>query len=85
MKITIQKEIDDIMGYISEYQIHAKHLKCSKDGVALAVIETMINKHTIQILEKQNERLRKISPLGTYTALELIQENEKLIDNLNKI
>ena len=37
---------------------------------------------TKQILEAQNEKLRKISPLGTYTALELIKENEKLIDDI---
>ena len=38
---------------------------------------------TKQILEAQNEKLRKLD-LNTYTAKDLIRENEKLIDKIGK-
>lgn len=49
---------------------------------ALLEIHRQGKKQREQILKAQNEKLRKISPLGTYTALELIKENEKLIDDI---
>ena len=37
---------------------------------------------TKQILEDQNEKLMKISQLGTYTAEDIIRENLNLIDDI---
>ena len=77
-----------IINEIEKFEMKSNYLgndilwkKC-KSGTYSVANPDDIKSLTKQILKAQNEKLHKISPLGTCTALDLIRENEKLIDDI---
>ena len=53
-------------------------------GSRRKAIKNWMIQYTKRILEAQNTRLMKISPLENYTVKNLIRENLNLIDNITK-